>query len=207
MDKRDKIRLSFAKYVPTSFVDYVVDLLFTEKVHFKITKPRKTKQGDYRPPFGGKKHRITVNGDLNTYAFLITTLHEFAHMYTYIKYGNNVKTHGKEWKHEFKKLLAPLLTSEEIPEDLKHVLKKSVVNLKASSCTDSDLYRVLKRYDENGQQLLLENLKNNDTFQLGERIFKRGVLRRTRFLCKELTTGKLFLISRLAEVKHIHINK
>lgn len=204
MNKREKIEASFARYVPDEFVANLVDLLFSEKIHFKVVKPRRTKLGDYRPPYNGNPHRITINSNLNKYAFLITTLHEFAHLKTYNLYGNKIKAHGKEWQEEFRKLLAPLLVSQSIPDDLKEVLNKSIRNIKAASCTDMELYRVLKRYDENKEGfVLLENLEINERFQLGKRLFERGTLRTKRYLCKEVTTGRQFLVSRLAEVKPI----
>lgn len=203
MANKEQIRQSFRKYIPDEFCDYVIRLLFSEKVHFKVSKPRKTKLGDYRHPIGEKGvHRITVNGDLNKFAFLITTLHEFAHMRTYLKFGNQVKPHGEEWKREFSFLLNPLLSSDSIPESLKSVLSRSVNNIKASSCSDIHLLRELKKYDQKKEEItLLEQLSNNERFVLNGKIFERGVLRRTRFLCKEVTSHRQYLIHRMAEVQ------
>ncbi|MEX1191688.1 MAG: sprT domain-containing protein [Brumimicrobium sp.] len=203
-----KISESLEKYIPAIYVPYVVELLFSEKVNFRITKPRKTKHGDYRPPHDGKPHRITVNSDLNPYSFLITTIHEFAHMTTHIKYGQRVQSHGIEWKSEFKRLLLPILESNELPESIHRALIWSLNNLKASSCTDIKLYRALKEFDDSSKNsVLLEQLKNNDQFKLGNKVFKRGVLRRSRFLCSEITTGKLYLVSGLAEVEKFNEEK
>lgn len=204
MNKREQIEQSFGKYIPTPFVGYVVDLFFQERVHFKVSKPRRTKSGDFRPAHQGKPHRISVNADLNPYAFLITTLHEFAHLHTYQEYGNKVSAHGPEWKQAFKKLLAPLLSEEALPEDIRKALHKSSHNLTAASCTDAPLYRILKQYDKRPDDtFLLENLSNNAQFELGGKIYQRGILRRTRYLCKEVNSGRQFLINRLAEVRLI----
>lgn len=201
---REKISESFEKFVPKAYAAYLVDLLFMAKVNFKITKPRSTKHGDYRPPHNGKTHRITVNGDLNPYAFLITAIHEFAHMTTHIKHGRNVRAHGPEWKVEFRKLLLPVLESEELPKNIHNALVRSINNLKASSCTDKNLYRALKEYDDSSKNsVLLEQLMNNQKFKLGKKTFQRGILRRSRFICKELTTGKKYLVSALAEVEPV----
>lgn len=200
MRKKEQIADAFKRYVPEKFVGYVVDLLFQNKVHFKVTKPRKSKYGDFRPAHNGKPHRITVNGNLNPYAFLITTLHEFAHLHVHIEHGVKIKPHGEEWKNEFQKLLTPLLLSEALPEVLKNALSHSFKNIKATSCTDLSLYRVLKQFDEDNGQILLEELALNKKFQLGNKCFERGELRRKRFLCKEVYTGRKYLISRVAEV-------
>jgi len=204
MPSRSDIESSFAKYIPAEFAGYVADLFFSQKVRFKVTKSRKTKLGDYRSPHKeGIPHAITVNHDLNPYAFLITTLHEFAHLYTFVKHGHRVKPHGDEWKAEFRALLAPLLRHEAIPADIRAVLNKSYFNLKASSCTDAALLRVLKKYDHktSPHHVHVEDLPLNTVFKLGERTFERGIKRRTRYLCKELPSGKMYLINGLAEVE------
>jgi hypothetical protein len=204
MSKKESIQSALKKYLPTGFETMVADLILSEPLRFKISKPRKTKLGDYRAPFNGKPHQITVNGNLNPYSFLITTLHEFAHMHTYIKFGNKVAPHGNEWKIAFKELLTPLLTSDEIPDDLKKVLNKSAHSISAATGTDLTLARVLKRYDKTQENIvLLEELGNDKTFRLGSQFFQRGILRRKRYLCKETTTGKMYLINRLAEVEPI----
>lgn len=204
MKKREQISKSFGKYIPLPFVGYVVDLFFQEKVHFKVSKPRRTKSGDFRPAHNGKPHRISVNADLNPYAFLITTLHEFAHLHTYLEHGNKVSAHGVEWKQAFKKLLAPLLSDEELPDDIRQALIRSSHKLTAASCTDAHLYRVLKRYDDRNEGAwLLEDLSNNAQFELGGKLYERGILRRTRYLCKDVHSGRQYLINRLAEVQLI----
>lgn len=205
MNKRAQIEEGFRKYIPHEFVQYVVNLLFSEKVQFKVTRSRKTKLGDYRPPYGQRtSHVITINHDLNPYAFLITTLHEFAHMNTYLKFGNKVKSHGLEWKAEFRSLLIPLLDSSTIPEDIKKALSKSIYNLKASSCTDAHLYRTLKQYNKNAEStVLLEEIAIEQHFILQDKRFERGFKRRSRYLCKDVSTGKMYLINGLAEVEPI----
>jgi SprT protein len=207
MPSRSDIESSFAKYVPAEFAGYVADLFFSQKIRFKVSRSRKTKLGDYRSPHrDGVPHAITVNHDLNPYSFLITTLHEFAHMNTFIKYGNRVKPHGDEWKAEFRALLAPLLRHEAIPQDIRAVLNKSYFNLKASSCTDAALLRVLKKYDNKSQQNLVhvEDLPLNAAFKLSDRTFERGIKRRTRYLCKEVPSGKMYLVNGLAEVEPLN---
>src|SRR5690554_2249241 len=207
MIKNDKEAIArvLKKYIPEVYIDEVLKLMYSEKVAFRISKPRKTKLGDYRPPRNNEPHRISVNGDLNPYAFLITTIHEFAHMTTHVKYGFKVQSHGEEWKSEFKRLLIPILEKKEIPKEIEQALLRILNNLKASSCTDLHLFRALKKHDEIAKEhYLLEDLANNAYFRLSNKIFQRGVLRRTRYLCKEVNTGKQYLVNRLAEVKPLN---
>lgn len=199
--KREKITEGFKKFVPPGFEDLVVDLLLASPVKFKIVPPRKTKLGDFRAGFGIEKPQITVNGDLNTYSFLITTLHEFAHLHTYQQYGNRVNPHGEEWKANFRKLLIPVIESGKLPKDIEIALVNSMVSVKASSCTDHNLSRILKNYDaiKEGTEIL-ERLPKNTIFALNGREFVKGDLRRKRFLCKEVISNRMFLINSLAEV-------
>lgn len=189
------------KYIPHEFVPIVSELLHEYPVRFKIVKPRKTKLGDFRYDPTSKKYQITVNGDLNPYSFLITTLHEFAHLICHKNHGYKVSPHGKEWKTYFHELLQPVVHSEHTPGNLKHALQKSVFKIKASSCTDITLSRALAEHDQDSGLIVLENLELNSVFKLNNRIFQKGTLRRTRYLCSELGTGKKYLINRLSKVE------
>lgn len=137
-----------SRFLPSETSNYVATMLFDKVVHFTVSKKRNTKLGDYRPPFRGSPHRISVNGDLNKYSFLVTTLHELAHLITFEKYGHRVKPHGTQWKLEFRHVCAPVLSMGILPEDVTMALHNYLKNAKASSCTDDRLYRVLRRYDK-----------------------------------------------------------
>lgn len=195
------------KYIPVEFVGYISQLLITYTVTFKIVKPRKTKLGDFRSNSNGKP-KITVNGDLNPYAFLITTVHEFAHLIIHEKYGHSVKAHGIEWKSCFRELLLPIINSRQLPEDIEHALQKSINNVKASSCSDPNLYRVLLKYNQhNDNTCVLESLDKNSTFELNGRTYVKGTLRRTRFICTETNTKKRYLVNALTQVRELKNGK
>jgi predicted SprT family Zn-dependent metalloprotease len=208
MNPADRYSEVFNKYVPSPFVPLITHLLLHSNVHFKIVKERSTKLGDFRPLNKKGKPQITVNGNLNPYAFLITTLHEFAHWQTFEEFGMHVAPHGTEWKHYFSSLIAKIIHHPELPSDLKKALVKSTNNPKASSCNDIHLSRVLRRYDvHEEEEVSLENLPKNTTFVVNSRIFRKGEKRRTRFECKEISTGKMYLVHLLAKVKPIYHDK
>jgi SprT protein len=192
----------FKKFLPAGFEEVVVDLFLAYPVRFKIVPPRKTKLGDFSIGHGMEKPQITINGDLNPYSFLITTLHEFAHLHTYQQYGNRVNPHGEEWKANFRKLLIPIIDSGKLPKDIEISLVNSLVSMKASSCTDIKLSRVLKNYDARKEGFeILEQLPKNTIFVLNGRQFIKGNLRRKKFLCEETISKRMFLINSLAEVQ------
>ena len=198
---KTKIQQQLSQFVPKGFEVMVANLLFSAHVQFKIVRPRNTKLGDYRPAHAGKPHRITVNGNLNIYSFLITTLHEFAHLNTYLEFGRSVSPHGEEWKNHYRKLLVPALEKNLLPKDIEIALVNSLVNTKASSCADIPLMRVLKNYDtQNEEVVFIENIEKNGRFILQGKEFIKGELRRKRFLCEEVSSKKKYLIHTLAEV-------
>lgn len=202
--QKHKYSTTLRKYIPEEYCDYVATLLVENPVRFKISKPRKTKLGDFKFNTQGL-HQITVNGNLNKYSFLVTTLHEFAHLTTFTKHGNKVAPHGIEWKNEFRRLLDPVFEINALPNDLSIALGNYFHRMKASSCTDLNLYRALSKYDKtDSSQIHLENLEMNDKFALNNRTFIKGKLRRTRFLCTDTTNKRTYLISALAKVNKIN---
>src|SRR5690606_11878715 len=149
-----------------------------------------------------RNHRISVNGNLNPYAFLITLIHELAHLVTFEQYGNRVQAHGKEWKSIYRKLLEQFLGKSIFPPDVEAALHRSLHNLPASSCADEPLVRVLRQHDHPDEKgVLVEELPEGALFEIeGGRVFRKGKKLRKRFQCKELATGKLYLFSGLYEV-------
>lgn len=208
MTQREKITEAFKRYLPQAFVENVVELFISSSVKFKIVAGRKTKLGDFRAGINGEKHQITINGDLNPYSFLITTLHEFAHLNTYNTFGNRVHPHGEEWKTAYRKLLLPVIQSGNLPKDIENALTQSLVSTKASSCSDQRLSRVLHSYDKPTEGIeLLERLPNNAIFVLQGKQFVKGPLRRKRYVCKEVKTQRAYLVNALAKVYPVKQNE
>jgi SprT protein len=192
-------------YLPMGSLEAVLKYIFEYKVQLTITKKRASVLGDYRHPYLGKGHRISVNGDLNKFSFLITLLHEIAHLITFEKNGRRVQPHGQEWKTNFGLLLLDFTSKNIFPEDVHKALQRSINNPAASSCGDEKLLRVLKSYDPKKEGIhLVEELAQGEKFIIkGNRIFEKGEKIRKRIKCKELATGKLYLFSPVFEVKKI----
>jgi len=189
------------KYLPKAAVEPITHSINTLNFKLKIKKERSTKLGDYRSPFNGMGHVITVNRNLNQYAFLITLLHEMAHLTNWNKHQRKVKPHGIEWKMEFKALLQPYLNLECFPADVLHALRDYAENPAASSCADPHLLRILKKHDAVQGFLLVEDLPTGTRFYTAKKqLFIKGEKRRTRYLCLEVGTRRQFLFSGLAEV-------
>ncbi len=189
------------KYIPEQAVLPIAQWIVTYNFKLKIKRSRTTKFGDYRPPVKQFNHQITINHDLNKYGFLITLVHEIAHLSNWNKNKNNVKPHGIEWKQEFKTHMHPFITAQIFPVDVMQALSNYIQNPAASSCSDQHLMRALKKYDNKPNVYLLEQIPTNSVFKTaGNRFFIKGEKRRTRILCKELHTKKQYLFNALAEV-------
>ena len=193
------------QYIPEDSFDGVMYYLQHYKVQLTVTRARQSILGDYRHAHAGKNHRISVNGNLNKYSFLITLLHELAHLFTYERFGHRVQAHGKEWKDAFGKILAQFLEQKVFPEDIAATLTRSLQNPAASSCADEKLLRVLKKYDPVKEGFfLLEQLPEATLFEIkGNRIFRKGGKIRKRIKCLELATNKWYLFSPVYEVKAV----
>ncbi|RTL60394.1 MAG: hypothetical protein EKK37_06040 [Sphingobacteriales bacterium] len=193
------------QFLPSGAYEPVVQYLVQYKVHLTITRQRETLLGDYRNAVDGKNHRISVNGNLNPYAFLVTLLHELAHLLTFDNYGNRVAAHGKEWKNEYSKLLAQFLLHKLFPADVEKALLKSLQNPAATTCGEEHLTRILRKYDvtrkKNGAKLV-EELMDGNLFRTKDgRVFKRMEKLRKRYKCIEIRTGAVYLFNALYEVE------
>lgn len=190
------------KYLPESSVDLIAEWIVKFDFKLKIKRERSTRLGDYTSPRNGLNHTITINHNLNKYAFLITLVHEVAHLVTYNQHRNSVNPHGKEWKQNFQHLIQPFLTPEIFPLEVFAALRKYMQNPAASSCSDVQLLRTLKLHDENTDTVFLEYLPQNAIFLFnGSRIFQKGEKIRKRFKCKEISTGAIYLFNPLVEVE------
>jgi SprT protein len=191
-----------AKYLPEQAVPLISEWIVQYDFKLKIKKERNTRLGDYTSPRNGLNHLITINHNLNKYAFLITLVHEVAHLVTYNHHKDAVNPHGKEWKMFFQQLMQPFLNTEIFPVEVFSALRKYLRDPAASSCTDLNLLRTLKLHDENSDTVFLEYLPANAVFLYnGSRVFQKGPKIRKRFKCRELSTGAIYLFNPLVEVE------
>ena len=208
MSKVEQPMHALAAFLPDNTYTYVVEYLHRYKVHLTVAKARSSVLGDYRNAYKDKHHRISVNGNLNKYAFLITLLHELAHLLTFERYKHTVAAHGKEWKQTYSNLLAVFLDHNIFPDDIRQALLHSIQNPAASSCAEVHLTRVLANYDARKPDVfLLEQLPQHTRFATKDgRQFIKGDKLRKRYRCEEVKTGIVYLFSPVYEVRLVENN-
>ena len=184
------------KHVPATAVAYCASLQSRYHFHFRVSRPRRSKWGDYRYRKTGPTatHTITVNENLHPYAFLITYLHEVAHCATFSAYGFRIPPHGTRWKKCFSELLHPVLHEGVFPPQVLQPLRRYAHNPKAATGTDPALTTALQQYDRSWEEILLSSLAPGSHFQFRQRTYRKEKVRRTRSLCIDVDTKKKYLI-------------
>jgi len=199
-DKRAKNIAILKHFLPEGTAETAYEWIQQYRFRFRISRSRNSRFGDYQSPQNGNIHKISVNHDLNRYAFLITFCHEVAHLVTWEKHRDRVNPHGTEWKREFADLLKNFVGKNIFPPDVEWALRRYMINPKASSCTDQDLFRILKKYDQN-PATHLEEIPMGSLFSMSGKIYRKGKKQRTRYLCQSVEDRQLYYISGVAEVK------
>ena len=197
------------QHVPASAVSYCQQLQQQFPFGFNIVRPRRSRFGDFRALPNGTTH-ITVNADLNPYAFLITYIHEVAHCAVYHTYKRPGKPHGRTWQIQFQRLMAPLLTETIFPPDVLAPLRHYMTRPAATTSAQSALIQALQQYNAQPVGLVdgqrqLRQLAEGQAFLLQKKSYVRGKLRRTRIVCKEIQSGRSYAI--LADVPVTLVNE
>jgi SprT protein len=203
----EKVYLTLQRHVPETSLDYCFALWRSSPFELKITRTRQSKVGDFTSRRDIKHPRITLNHDLNPYLFLVTYIHEVAHLYVFLKHGNRIDPHGDEWKNAFKHLMSPILKDSVFPHQILHLLQSHMANPKASSFADADLTKAFRLFDKNaGQFACLSDLPEGSVFEFQHRFFKKGKLKRTRIVCREIKSKRNYLIPAEVLVSNVQLS-
>lgn len=192
-----------ARYLPSHAVSPIFELIEENNIHLKVVNERVTRHGDYRRKSDGG-HQITINANLNKFRFLITLVHEIAHLLAFERFGRNIKPHGREWKFTFQQMMLPFIRPEIFPIQILPLIAKHFKNPKASSDTDAQLSVALKSFDPETDKNFIFELPTGVVFRIyNGKVFKKGEKRRKRYECIEMETGRIYLFQPNAEVELI----
>jgi len=189
---------NYIDFLPTASTFLIRKWIHELNIDLKIVKPRKTKLGDFRFQFN-KGFIITINDDLNPFAFLITLTHEIAHAFIYKEYGRNISSHGKEWRNMFKSLMLNFLSKDIFPKDILVLLSMHLIKPTSTTSNDFNLSLILREYDRK-KQLTISEIQKGEHFISSNRTFVKGDKLRKRFRCKEIKTNKIYLFNPLANI-------
>ncbi len=200
-----KMREILQQKVPAEAAEYCYKLWEENPFSFTIARTRSSCFGNYILRNGS--HKITVNHDLNTYAFLLTYIHEVAHMHTQLQKTNprkKIQPHGIEWKYNFQKLMQPVMQQSIYPEIILKPLTEYMTNPAASSVGYAPLQEALRSFDERQEEgIPLSQVLDNQWFEFRKAIFQKLEMRRTRVLCVERKSKRRYTIMAVAKVKLI----
>ncbi|WBL21903.1 SprT-like domain-containing protein [Zunongwangia sp. HRR-M8] len=192
-----------SRYLPSHAVEPAFMLIRDNNVHLKVVNERRTRHGDYRRMPDGTQ-QITINANLNQYRFLITLVHEIAHLLAFEKYGRRIKPHGREWKLTFRNLMLPFIHPEIFPSKLLPLIANHFKNPTASSDTDARLSIALKSFDQPNDKNYIFEVPAGALFRIyNGKVFKKGPRRIKRYECLEVNSGKIYLFQPNAEVELI----
>jgi SprT protein len=195
---------ALSRFLPQGALELTCEMLRRNPHHLEITPARSTKYGDFSIDHPSGKPRISVNGNLNPYAFLITLMHELAHLLTWQEAGDKVKPHGAEWKQHFRTTLGPFLNLGIFPDDIARAISLYLANPAASTCSDEHLSSVLVRYDRTTHPnvRLLKDIPQHSRFMYGRdrRVFIKGERLRKRYQCRCEATRDIYLFSPITKI-------
>ncbi len=190
------------KFLPQGVFSLIEKWVEGYPLEIIISKPRRTKLGDYRYFPRYKKHQITINQDLSHELFLLTLTHEIAHMHAFERYGRKIQPHGKEWKRVFQYLIIQTFPfySDQIQRELAQYAKNPKATLGSHPKL---LQRLLGEKKEN--VYYLDELNEGMWFIVNQKVLKKGILKRTRYLCEEYRSNRKYWVNRSAQVKKYQI--
>lgn len=189
------------QHLPEAAIEYCIQLSEKYTYSLDLSFNRKTKFGHYKYIPKGNQHIISINKGLSKPLFLITYLHELAHLEVSVSHGRKVRPHGKEWKQTFVYFLKPVLHESIFEADLLIALKQHASRPKASLVADPQLWSIL--FNEDPSALTLDKIEEGQWFTYKKRTFKKLKTRRSRTLCLEPATGQKYLIPRVAKIEQI----
>lgn len=193
----------FKKYLPEKSVEYCHRLWKEHHIQFTISPPRKSVYGNYM--YRNGVHLISVNGDLSPESFLVTYLHEVAHLVVRKSNARRPKPHGREWQKAFQLVMKPMLEEAVFGTELTKALTEHLKNPKATSCTDPVMHRLMMGSSEPDQadkdEFQIDNLKLGSRFVFQSRAFRVMRKVRTRIECLQEADGAIYRFQPTARVR------
>lgn len=168
-----------------------------------ITRPRKSRYGTCIKR--GNHFTITLNANLTKPHFIITYLHEVAHLIDQKDRKRPARAHGPSWQRIYRELIEVGLSLDAFPYQIVKPLKASLANVKSATGLNEALAIALGMHQEGEAPtegtILLKELKAGDVFIYGDRHYVLLTNLRSTMECQEANTGQLVRIRKTVAVK------
>jgi len=142
-------------------------------------------------------HQITINGTLEPELFFFVFTHEIAHLLAFHE-KKNILPHGKEWKMTFRKMLLESISI--YSEELKPLILNFSKNPKANFMSSPELVKYFDS-EHSDNKAYVEDLPIGEKFIYQTDIYQIEEKKKKRYLCKNLSTGRMYLFKSCARVE------
>jgi len=190
---------SVESLLPEHTYDMVTTWLSPYACAIKLSRPRSTKFGDFRPASRARPATITVNSDLPPLRMLLTLTHEIAHLVAWESHGRRIRPHGAEWKSCFAELLDQLAAVNTLPSPFRSALRKHALHPRSTASLDPNLSGVLRELERPEEQSLAA-LSIGDSFRFRGRPYRKLASHRTRCTCLDIDRNLKVRISMMAPI-------
>ncbi|NAW50348.1 transcription elongation protein SprT [Elizabethkingia argentiflava] len=188
------------KYLPDGGLFFIVKWLKPYACTIKITHSRRSKLGDFRYRLNGP-HQISINGDLEAQLFFFVLTHEIAHLISFAA-KKKILPHGKEWKCCYRDLLLESLSIYQ--KDFQTLVKNFSKNPKASYNAASEIVRYFSPHVP--EHFFIEDLHIGHFFEYQRQTFQILKIRKKRYICKNINSGKEYLFNTCVQVRKLTCN-
>lgn len=190
------LRAKLGDALAESVLDYLIDRGCT----LVLSRPRKSKFGDFRA--GPSGYRISVNKDLNPFRFALTLFHELAHLQVYGIHKGKVQPHGEEWKQAYRELLDSYSVETLFARDpeLLAVYRAERSHPRAQAGLHGLKEEVLGQFDPPDDRCMLSELVEGQRFVFRGKEYIKLKSQRSRALCVRTQDNRRYTISLAARV-------
>lgn len=168
-------------------------------VEILITGPRRSKLGDFRVVPNGRRNRISINGDLEPFQFLITMAHEIAHAQVWQSTRRRQAPHGVRWQKAFGGLLLELSQLDALPQLFRVAIHNHAHAPTSSTGRDLALMQALRALEAT-DETWLDEVSIGAVFKFRGQRFKKLKTNRTRCKCLHLGNQLQYTIAKTAAV-------
>lgn len=129
--------------------------------------------------------RIAVRWDLENELLLLVLCHELGHAMVWRMYGRKALPHGKEWKFAVQQILRPAIEMYSFSGNWGRYAQQLALNPKATY--KDNLANIV-----GANMVRLKEIELNSIFIYKNNAYKKGPLRRTRYLCQSCTNRRQY---------------